>query len=413
VSIRVLPNDFNLFNNDSSICKGSSVQINALGDTAFNYSWSPTLNVSDPTIINPLITPDTSETYTITATYPGCNDIVKDLFIDVQPVPYVYIGADREKCQYDTIQIAASVTPSTYPSYTYSWTPVGAVNNPTVKDVVVISQINASPLTLTVTTPAGCTGSDNINVVVHPGNFGTLTPSDTAICPRDSIYFQAGGGISYAWSPYISITDTTIFNPIASPGSGTLYSVVVTDTFACTDTLSAYISVHPDAVVSLGPDISIYPGDSVQLSTSGNALYFNWPVAGGLSSSTSSSPYAFPTSSTRYFVIGTTENGCSTIDSIDITVDAASYLLLPNAFSPGSEPNSQLLIQKKGIANLKSFTIFNRWGTKVFETADLNKGWDGRLNDEPQPMGVYIYTIDAVSDDGRPIVKQGNVTLIR
>ncbi len=50
---------------------------------------------------------------------------------------------------------------------------------------------------------------------------------------------------------------------------------------------------------------------------------------------------------------------------------------------------------------------------KVFETADLNQGWDGTWKNEPQPIGVYIYTVEAISETGRKFTKQGNVTLIR
>lgn len=413
VSIRVLPNDFSLFNKDTSICKGASVQINALGDPAFTYLWTPAVFVSDPNVINPTITPDTTQTYTITASYPGCTDIVKNITFDVQPNPVVYVGPDREVCQFDTLNIAGVVSPASYPYYTYSWTPATAVVDPTVPNAIFIGQTNTVPLTLTVKTPAGCVGSDALDVTVRPGNFGTLTPSDTAICPRDSVHFIADGGLSYAWSPAYGLDDSTIFNPVASPVSNTLYSVVVTNEFGCNDTLSSYVTVHPAAVLDLGPDVSIYPGESVQMNPVGNVLYYQWFPPAGLSNDAISNPVATPVVDTRYLVQAATENGCVIIDSIDVTVNPQSIVALPNAFTPGSQPNAELKILKRGIATLKSFRIFNRWGTVVFETTDIEKGWDGRFNGEPQPMGVYIYAIDAVTNTGKPFTKQGNITLIR
>lgn len=85
---------------------------------------------------------------------------------------------------------------------------------------------------------------------------------------------------------------------------------------------------------------------------------------------------------------------------------------MPNAFTPSSV-NNVFKPSKRGIAQLKSFNIFNRWGNKVYSSTNIEEGWDGTYNGQPQPMGVYIYTIDAVTDNGTPFVKKGNVTLIR
>jgi len=62
---------------------------------------------------------------------------------------------------------------------------------------------------------------------------------------------------------------------------------------------------------------------------------------------------------------------------------------------------------------LENFSIFNRWGQVVFETTNIDDGWNGQYNGAPQPMGVYIYTVKAVTNTGRKFVKQGNITLIR
>ena len=53
------------------------------------------------------------------------------------------------------------------------------------------------------------------------------------------------------------------------------------------------------------------------------------------------------------------------------------------------------------------------WGSQVYESGDINEGWDGRFNGVEQPMGVYVYTLEALNNKGRMIRKQGNVTLIR
>ena len=90
-----------------------------------------------------------------------------------------------------------------------------------------------------------------------------------------------------------------------------------------------------------------------------------------------------------------------------------SYIAVPNAFTPGSGPGSLLKVLHLGNVTLKSFTIYNRWGIKVFETSDINAGWDGTYNGVVQPQGVFVYTVDAYTAKGKNIHKQGNITLLR
>jgi gliding motility-associated-like protein len=67
----------------------------------------------------------------------------------------------------------------------------------------------------------------------------------------------------------------------------------------------------------------------------------------------------------------------------------------------------------KGNATLKKFAVYNRWGTLMYETNNIAEGWDGTYKGKAQPMGVYVYTVEAQSANGKKLVKQGNVTLIR
>ena len=66
-----------------------------------------------------------------------------------------------------------------------------------------------------------------------------------------------------------------------------------------------------------------------------------------------------------------------------------------------------------GDATLKNFSIYNRWGMKIFETKDINQGWDGTYNGEPQPLGVYVYIAEGITATGKTFRKQGNITLMR
>ncbi len=57
--------------------------------------------------------------------------------------------------------------------------------------------------------------------------------------------------------------------------------------------------------------------------------------------------------------------------------------------------------------------IYNRWGSKIFETTNWQAGWDGTYNGAAQPAGVYVYVVELRKVSGEAVVQTGNVTLLR
>ena len=91
------------------------------------------------------------------------------------------------------------------------------------------------------------------------------------------------------------------------------------------------------------------------------------------------------------------------------TIDVPFYggLFVPNALTPSTGPDGVREFLPKG-KNLKSYyvQIYNRWGTKVFESSTLDEngspaeGWDGNYNGSPCPQGNYVWKIYAEFKDG-------------
>lgn len=414
IRVKVLPADFTLNNHDTAICRGATVYINAVGDPDFHYTWTPSLGVANDTVLVTAITPDTPTVYYIKATFPGCPDKVHSVAIDVQPNPIVVAGADKAVCEWDTLHLHPLVLPKWYQHYIYSWTPARDIDNPTAAGTVVFVGDTTVTLVYTVTTPAGCIGVDSSHILVHPGHFGHLySASDTAICPNDSAKIIASGGLYYAWTPGYYLSDSTAASPMLKPIATGYYTGYLTDSFGCHDTLMVHLTVHPNAVIDIPDSVIIYPGESYQISALGNCTAFSWFPPLGLSGTDISNPIANPGVSTMYTVTGTTSWGCTVVDSIAVIADPNTLLALPNAFTPGTGPNNQLKIIKRGIASLNYFRIFNRWGVQVFSTNNIDEGWDGTYNGTPQPLGVFVYMVEAVTNTGVVFTKQGNVTLLR
>lgn len=412
VRLRVLPDDIALMNGDTVLCKGDMINILALGDTAFTYRWTPELGITDPTSPSTTMIAQESGNVTITASFPGCDDMVHSFYMEVQPVPEVHLGDDKVICSYDTLHLFAEAIPSDYPHYSYDWDP-GIKMSDSTSYRPIYHSYRSDRVIAFVTTPNGCTGSDTMEIVVNPADFMVVDPVDTGVCPPALVQLNATGADSYKWIPDYGLSNDEIGNPLASPVSSTEYLVMGTSDAGCIDSQYVNLTVYPAAVIDLPDSVQIWPGESYQISPQTNALYFSWFPPSGLSASNISDPVAMPDVRTRYFVNATTENGCTVLDSIDVLVNTESVLDAPNAFVPGNGDNGTFKIVRRGFATLKTFAVFNRWGNKVFETTDINQGWDGRYNGAPQPEGVYIYHIEAVTATGKPFIKTGNVTLIR
>lgn len=409
---------FTLLTDDTAVCEGASFTPAITGDSRYTYTWSAANGngqFSDPSLMAPVITPSPigKNTYYIKASYPGCaKDSLAEIDVEVEPNPFVTVDDDASMCKNDTMKLTGIITPSNF-DFDLTWTPGATLDNDKIASPIFKAQ-QTTMLTLTARSPkAGCIASDSVLLTVFPGDF-VIAKGDTAICPGNSTTLSVtGAGLkTFKWVPDIRMSNASSANPVVNPVTTQLYQVYGVDVNGCFDTASVKVIVHPQATLFLPDSVRIYPGETYQLDPMGNCSYYAWFPPLGMNKADISNPIVKPEVNTKYLVTGTTENGCSTSDSITVLVSSESILDVPNAFSPGSR-NSTFKILRRGDATLKGFTIFNRWGQKVFETADIDKGWDGTFNGEPQPMGVYIYTIDAVNANGRRFTKQGNVTLIR
>jgi gliding motility-associated-like protein len=413
INVKVLKG-FKLLTPDTAICAGNSINMNVQGDSRYAYSWYPTINVSDPNIMAPIILPDTSRLYTVKATKTGCKDSINTIYIDVQPNPIVYVGPDRNICFGDTIQLNPLITPSSYPYYSYSWSPIGSLSNPNIKQPVFAGLITKL-VKLVVSTPAKCNGSDDAQFTVVPSNF-----LDTFIvkplCPLDSvkILHPFVSQLNWIhWYPNLYIDSVDSETPTVWPTDNFTYLVVAQEVTGCIDSTLVNVEIKNQANLILPDTITLFPGDSYQFNPGGNCLYFSWLPWNGLDNPNISSPTTIVQSSIIYTVDAKTEFGCKTTDSVVVVVEDDSEIDVANAFTPGSEPNSIIKVQHHGIAKLGHFRIFNRWGQVVFETTNIDEGWDGTFNGVPQNIGVYIYTAEAYSYRGKRFYKQGNITLLR
>ncbi len=403
---------FDILTNDTTVCAGAVVQVYTIGNDAYSYTWSPADDILNPNDPNAVITANTSTLYALTASYPGCTDSTQYLNINVESSISVELGQNQAICPGDTAIVEALVSPFGS-NYTYEWSPEYDAYGPQNQPNIFYYGDTSMYLKLKVSTPNGCFRIDSVFIDVLPQLFTYANTNDTGFCTGpDTLQLSITGGTVFRWSPGYGLSDSTIANPLAFPGTSTDYTVYIQNDYGCADTQHIAIAVYPAAMINLPDSVTLFPGESYQLSPGTNCLYFQWFPPSGLSADTISNPIAQPEVRTRYFVTGTTEHGCQTFDSVDVLV-TGTVIDMPNAFVPGNGTNNIFKPSVRGLARLNMFRIFNRWGEMVFQSTNIDQGWDGSFNGHPQPVGVYMYIIDGVLDNGKSFVKQGNVTLLR
>jgi gliding motility-associated-like protein len=119
-----------------------------------------------------------------------------------------------------------------------------------------------------------------------------------------------------------------------------------------------------------------------------------------------------PGETTTYYAFCTLCGGQEFTDTV--TVHVVPYI--PNAFTPnGDGLNDKFRILGLPPENITRFNlkVFNRWGQMIFQTNDILEAWDGSLNGEVCPEGVYPWVIYYEDNSKTKVSNKGTVTLVR
>ncbi|MCS6928620.1 MAG: gliding motility-associated C-terminal domain-containing protein [Saprospiraceae bacterium] len=218
--------------------------------------------------------------------------------------------------------------------------------------------------------------------------------------------------------PRVITTLPVVFQGLAAGD----YTVKVVDANGCDSDLSLVLTDPPQLLVALGPDTTLYLGDSVRLEalTAGAPLdTFFWTPTSSLSTPTTLVTTAKPDRTTKYIIEVRDTAGCAARDEIFVRVLRQPRVYIPNVLSAGSAANGAFFVSAgPEVIRIRSMRIYDRWGECVFEKFDLQPnnpavGWDGRWRGQDAAVGVYTYVIELEYSDGTTELKSGDITLIR
>jgi gliding motility-associated-like protein len=284
--------------------------------------------------------------------------------------------------------------------------------NPVDKDYLVRIEIS-SALTC---------GSIKLSKIITPRGLVTNVDFDfVANCDSGYVRFinkypsLQGIAGQYTWD-FGDGTGSNAVNPTHTYSLSGSYPVKLklkTSTSCLDDSLTKTVTM-PSLPVTISADQTIFIGQKIQLFINGSGTTYQWSPATGLSNPGIARPFASPVQDITYRAMVINNNGCSGEDSVHITVADLDGIYVPTAFTPNNDGRNDDIKPVFGLKfTLKEFSIFDRWGERVFTTSTRNEGWTGKINGIEQNPGVYVWILKYLDDKGRTVEKKGTLMLLR
>lgn len=339
--------------NDTTICAGVTVNLQASGGTA--YQWSS----GGPASATYQVAPASTKTYTVTVTNSyGCTQSAS-VTITVLPLPQTWVSAagSTTLCTGQTVNLnTANGT-----GYIYQWYRNGSA----------IANSNSNTYTASlagvyhvVNMLDGCKDtSGTVSVTVNPLPVTTVS-NDTTICSGDTVTLTASGGTSYSWN-----TGFVGQNYTVSTTSTRTYVVNISDVNTCTVARSVTVTTIPlpNASVSLsGPSVFCADRTLTMTASSGTGYAYEWRKDNiGISGAASN---VYVASQSGSYMVKVTANGCFKNSApVSVTVNPLPVAFASNDTTICSADTVQLYV-----AGGATYQWFNGSTNSTIQVAPTN-----------------------------------------
>ncbi|MBI35079.1 MAG: hypothetical protein CMP67_06920 [Flavobacteriales bacterium] len=395
-------------------CPGDEVTIDANfsgGYSPYQYSWDIGGNG-----ISLAVSPDFTTNYQFTVSdLCGTSTVnnYKVIVPDFGPLSLSMPNDTSVKC-YGEDQNISPIVNGGYTPYDFSWS-TGEQSQSISTQI-----LDTTTYTLTVSDACGNIQSGDVTVNLDYEELKIDILGDTVACPGDSIVYiaVANGGIGpyvYVWENG-DLTQRTIFS---SYTSRTINLSVRDSCGIIPSTDSVQLTIQKPTAKFIVNSTSLETDEVVYFidDSEGDIEIYDWDLGNGNISSAYNPSTVYSEDSTYTVQLIVTDSvGCKDSTQREIRVITSIYLWVPNAFTPNiyqDSRNSVFLAKGTGIEKFKMI-IYNRWGTEVFSSLNINEGWDGNfISGKQAPIGVYVYKISLIGTSGKEVEKVGSVTLYR
>ena len=268
----------------------------------------------------------------------------------------------------------------------------------------------------------GCQKTDSVTVEFTSSAI-QLSANDS-ICKGDSTLITVTNlnpaiQFTYTWTP-VSIVSPIVGNSVwAQPSSTQFILVTANSSTGCLikdSVLIAVSSIDGAAVIASASSYTIPIGASVTLFGQPSGYSYQWSPSVGVQNPTQQQTSAQVDVSTIY-TLSVTDGICTKSDTVQLkTVNylcGDAYIYVPNAFSPNSDGENDVMYVRGQMIEKMLFRIFDRWGELIFESTNRLDGWDGSYKGKKLDPDVYDYYLQATCIDGNEAIIKGNITLLK
>ncbi|MFN8261770.1 MAG: gliding motility-associated C-terminal domain-containing protein [Chitinophagales bacterium] len=299
--------------------------------------------------------------------------------------------------------------------------------------------------TRTLVSASGCDSIVTLNLLVDPKVSTNLT---NTICDGDSVtvgnqtfkitgvyvvVLQSAAGCDSTVNLDLkvnTVTRTSLTKNICAGESYTVgqetfnetgeFTVHLQSVSGCDSTVLLNLTVNNlPAIDAVADKPVVIIGEQVQLNvTTAESLSYNWAPADIVNNAEIQNPTAVLSESTWFVVTATNgQTGCSFTDSVYVELNeltcSKENVFIPNAFTPNGDGINDIFIPRSSILKSMKLIVVDRWGNQVFESTDINVGWDGIYKGQPATVDSYGYYFVGECSQGEKITIKGNVSLLR
>ena len=406
ISVNLIP--------DSLICPNSDINIKALvtgGAAPYSYMW----NNGDTSQLH-TVHPLAPTNFSVVATDICGNTATSTIITGVSPYDLNVISSPdvTVDCPYTPINLFAEANGGTG-DYSFNW--INSSGNVGSGASIQTAPSTTDNYLVAISDACQVNYVDTVYVTVNISLMNiNPTPTDT-ICPADSTLI--GVDVSGGKPPYVFDWDHSDENQpylTEKPGYSRTYHVNVHD--ECnTYSIDAYPSVfvmQPKANFEVLSNERMVGLPISFQNLSDRTTSWEWDF-GNDQTSTINSPETEYKSSGWYNVtlFSTDDMGCMDSVSKPIFIDPEFYFYAPNSFTPdGNDLNSTYSVSVIGADEI-TFQIFDRWGNIIYYTSDPYFQWDGSMNGDQAPVGIYIFKCIVTDEMGRKHEFSGQINLLR
>lgn len=365
----------------------------------------------------------------------GCVDSVfRQVFLQAKPL--AKFDLDTPACSPKLITFTNQSQGAVSYNWSFGSTATSTLSNPSHQFVNTSNNNQTQTVTLIASNAFNCRDTSVVPVIVHPKpNFFMSALPDSGCTPLRVVFPVINGVVNYRWNFGDGNTANTasVSNVFVNTTASTrLFTVelIASDIYGCADTSNRTIKVFPKptALFSADPLTVFVPNGSVKFTNlSSGASTYTWSFGDGNGSNIFSPTHTYAKAGeyqTR--LIARSNRGCRDTFLLPNKIMALeeSFFEIPNAFTPNPNgapggfydpndlSNDVFHPNIRGVEKYR-FSIYSRWGELLFDTKDVNEGWDGYYKGKLCTQDVYVWKITATLYDGKTINKTGDVLLLR